>query len=144
MVMKHLKPEGDPYSQLVQEMQLNGYNKAVDIEIGTVIAAPPNIKIRLDSSPIELDKDDLIIAEHLTRHTRIVTLTHNELAERDLGDKTERDHLDTDDLAAPLTSYKHNYIELQFEDVLKVGDRVIVDCLEEQMLYVVRDRARWY
>lgn len=141
---KWISSEGDGFSKLAQEITKGGYNKAIDIEIGKVIAPPPDIIIRVDSSPILLDKYDLIIAEHLTRHDRIVTIEHEELKERQLGDKVEQDYLDTDDKAAPITSYRHNFVKLRFEDLLKKGDRIIVARLDEQMLYVILDRARWY
>lgn len=58
--------EGSGAAQLIQLVQRFGYNKDTDIELGTVTAAPPSITVRLDNSPIELDKDDLIVAERVT------------------------------------------------------------------------------
>lgn len=136
--------EGNPYSKFGQMIRDVGYNKPLNVEIATVTAAAPDLKIKLDSDGLELEKDELIVMEHLTRHDRIITLEHVELAERDLGDGVGIDHLDTDDLAAPVTSYKHSYVKMTVEDVLKVGDRVAVVCLAEDMVYVVLDRTVWY
>lgn len=144
-MQKNLSVEGSPYSQLVQLIRKHGENKPIDVEIGVVVSAPPNIKIRLDSSPIELDKDDLIILEHLTRHERVVTLIHEQEAERDLGDNTAQDdRIDNGISAIVPDTYEHKNIILRFEDVLKPGDRVSVVCLDEQMKFVVLDRAVMY
>ena len=75
---------------------------------------------------LTLTEEFLIVAEHLTRHERIVTIEHNELEMRELGDKKEMDFLDTDDKAAPATSYKHSYVKMIFEDGLKKDDLVIL------------------
>lgn len=136
--------EGSGASKLVQLIKQGGYNKDVNVEIGTVISAPPNLKIKIERDGIVLEKDDLTVAEHLTRHKRIVTLSHTELEPRDIGDGKAKDYLDTDDLIPPITTYKHNYIELQFEDVLKVGNRVFVIVDDDSQEYYVIDRAVSY
>lgn len=144
--MKQYKYEGDAFSKLNQlfmegAMAADG---AAKIELATVTKSPPELEITLDSDGLMLDKDNLIVAEHLTRHDRIVTIEHEELAERELGDKIELDHLDTDELLVPITTYKHSYVKMTFEDVLKKGDRILVACLDADMTYVILDRARWY
>lgn len=138
--------EGDAYSKLNQ-LFLEGVNaskKPAKIELATVIKSAPNLEIKLDADGSVYDKDFLIVSEHLTRHERIVTLEHVELAQRNLGDKTVQDFLDTDDLVSPITTYKHNYIKMTFEDVLKEGDRVLVACLDADMTYIILDRAVFY
>lgn len=65
---------GSPYSRLSQMMGKYGYNKAVDIEIGSVISPEPNLIVKMDSSPIELDKDDLLLCKHLTNHKRTILI----------------------------------------------------------------------
>ncbi|MEH6940929.1 DUF2577 family protein [Bacillus sp. JJ722] len=147
---KHLSLEGDAYSQFAQLMKVNGYNKPIDIIFGTVVSPPPNIEITLDSagSDFILDKDDILVMEHLTRHKRIATISHTENATRQLGDKTAIDYCEgdllNDDLAAPNTAFKMNNVELQFEDVLKEGDRIIVAWLDEQDYAVILDRLTRY
>ncbi len=139
-----LRFEGGDWSRIMQGIRVLGYSKPVNVELATVTASAPDLKIRLDADGLELGNEELVVMEHLTRHERIVSLEHVELAERDLGDGIGIDHLDTDDLSAPVTPYKHSYVKMTYEDVLKVGDRVAVVCLDEDMVYMVIDRAVWY
>lgn len=82
-----------------------------------------------------------MVAEHLTRHSRIVTIIHEEQKERDLGDKTEKDLLDTDDdsPSPELTKFTYSFVEMKFEDVLKKGDRVLVASVGSR--YYIIDRV---
>jgi len=59
------KPQGNGASQLVQLMRLHGHNKDITFELGTVISAPPEVSIRLDSVEFDLDKSDLIFASRV-------------------------------------------------------------------------------
>ncbi|EGI2114806.1 hypothetical protein FH832_002870 [Listeria monocytogenes] len=47
-------------------MRKHGHNKDVEIELGTVMSAPPEVLIRLDSFGFDLDKSDLIFASRVT------------------------------------------------------------------------------
>ena len=142
---KFTRYEGDCYSQMRQMMTRSAMHIPITrYELATGVEAPPHLKIRRDSDQLVLDDGDLVVLEHLTRHERIVTLEHVELTPRQLGDKVEIDHLDTDDLVLPITTYLHNYIRMQFEDVLKVGDRVVLGCDDTNMVYYVLDRAKFY
>lgn len=114
-------------------------SKDIRIELATVIKPPPDLKILIDGMTEPIGKEFITVAEHLTRHKRIVTITHQEKAERDLGDKKKEDFLDTDDLVAPFSSYKHNYVELQMEDVLKIDDKVLV--LSAASAFYIIDRV---
>ncbi|QQE73150.1 DUF2577 domain-containing protein [Brevibacillus composti] len=138
--------EGSGVSQLKQMIARIGYNRFDRLELATVVSPPPDLRIRIDNMALDLEADDLVVAEHLTRHKRIVTITHEELAERDLGDKIERDGLDTDDMVEgnPITEYRHAYVELTFEDVLKPGDRVIVASMNDGQAYLILDRVVMY
>lgn len=136
--------EGKGASMLTQVIRQIGYNKDLNVEIGTVVSAAPDLKIKIERDQIVLEKDDLLVAEHLTRHKRIVTLSHQEKEKRDLGDCHAEDYLDTDDLAPPYTSYQHNYIELQFEDVLRKYDRVFLIADDDTQQYFVIDRVVSY
>lgn len=136
-MQKAVKAEGDPYSKWTQLIRDGGYSKPVNIEVATVTGAPPNIKIRLDADGLELEKEDLIIAESLTKHIRKVSLSS-----ATVGGST---------VTAGTYPHNHGYESvaiqdglLTYEDELKVGDRVIVACLDEDMVYVVLDRAVWY
>lgn len=102
--------EGSGISQFKALIQTLGYNKDVDIEFATVMTAPPNLRIKIDNMPVELDADDLVICEHLTEHTRKATI--------DGG--TE--------------------VDIVYGAALAVGDRVIVASNETAQVYVILDR----
>ncbi|MGN7387718.1 DUF2577 domain-containing protein [Sporosarcina sp. SAFN-015] len=143
--------EGNVYSKLVQTIRDVGYSKPVNIEIATVVDAPPNLRIKLDQDGLILEKDDLIVAEHLTRHERIVSVNYEYpktwlLA--DIGDMpkdadSSRNYIGSAQ-AIPYEKYEMLNAKMTFEDVLKPGERVILACLDEDMVYVVLDRAVWY
>ncbi|MGE7271346.1 DUF2577 domain-containing protein [Brevibacillus panacihumi] len=141
-----MRLEGSGFSQLRQVIAKYGRNDFDKFELATVLAPPPELRIKIDNMTTELDHTDVIVAEHLTRHKRVVTIEHEELAERDLGDKIAQDGLDTDDMVPgnPITEYTHSYVELTFEDVLKHGDRVIVASMNDGQSYVILDRAVTY
>lgn len=61
--------EGNGFSKLAQVIQQTGYNKDVMLDIGIVVAAAPNLRIKLQSDGLELEKDDLIVAQSLTSYT---------------------------------------------------------------------------
>lgn len=106
--------EGNGAARLIQLMRQHGYNKDVDIELATVTSAPPDLKIKVDNMKIELDRDDLIIAQYLTKHKRQVKID---------GGAT---------------------VELEFQDELQIGDRVIVVSANNGQLYFVIDKAVIY
>ncbi|WP_232696183.1 DUF2577 domain-containing protein [Brevibacillus daliensis] len=133
--------EGGGVSKLRQRISQIGYNKDVDIELGTVLTPLPNLTVQVDADQkLVLTTDDLIVAERLTRHKRIATLSHSEGADRDLGDGKATDSSSD----AYDQSWDHRYIELTFEDVLKPGDRVILASINEGQTFVVVDRAVTY
>ena len=141
-----MRLEGSGFSQLRQVIAKYGRNDFDKFELATVLAPPPELRIKIDNMSTDLDHTDVIVAEHLTRHKRIVTIRHEEMAERDLGDKIVQDGLDTDDMVPgnPITEYAHSYVELTFEDVLKQGDRVIVASMNDGQSFVILDRAVTY
>ncbi|GED14425.1 DUF2577 domain-containing protein [Aneurinibacillus migulanus] len=147
-----METSGNPYTDLVQLMKEHGHNKDVDIVFGTITAPPPNIRVKVDNESLELKKDDVSVLEHLTRHKRIVTINHVEKAQRDVGDGVGVDKVSgdgqiftvNDDLKPPYSSFSYNYVELTFEDVLKVGDRVVLAEIEKGQKYVILDREVIY
>lgn len=144
--------EGNVYSKFVQLMRDQGYSKPVNIEIATVVEAPPNLRIKLDQDSLVLEKDDLIVAEQLTRHERIVSVSYEYPKtwdkDADIGDMPKETGSSRNSIgsepAIPYEKYEMLNAKMTFEDVLKPGDRVIVACLDEDMVYVVLDRAVWY
>ena len=65
--------EGNGFSKLAQVMQQAGYNKDVTLDIGKVTAAPPNLRIKLQSDGLTLEKEDVILAQHLTKYTLLIS-----------------------------------------------------------------------
>ncbi|WP_029100222.1 DUF2577 domain-containing protein [Brevibacillus thermoruber] len=133
--------EGSGASQLVQLIRQIGYNDYDRFELATVVAPPPELRIKIDNMALELEADDVLVAEHLTRHTRIVTVKHEQDAERDVGD-TEPKPRDNDSTGS--LAWTYSYVELQFEDVLKAGDRVLVASMNDGQSYVILDRVVTY
>ncbi|MBG9940840.1 hypothetical protein ABD77_00715 [Brevibacillus formosus] len=124
-----------------QAIQAAGYNDFDRLELATVTSAPPELRIKVDNMAIELDADDLLVAESLTRHKRILTITHEQDKERDVGDiiPFPRDNDSDGDLYRKLS-----YIEAQVEDVLKPGDRVVVSSMNDGQTYLILDRVVRY
>lgn len=102
--------EGAGRSKLRHVIRELGYNKDVDIEFATVLAPLPGISIKVDGQPFDLDADDVIVCEHLTKHKRKVAING----------------------AAP--------VEIEYEDALKAGDRVVVVSYGAGQNYVILDR----
>ena len=124
------------------------------IELGTVTAPPPNLRIKLDHMPVEVQKEDLIVCEYLLRHERIVSIEHEDEAERNLGDKVVEATASGEAIItskvnqySPLQSTylwmlgQHKYLKQTYEDVLKPGDRVAVMALPGAQKYLVWDRV---
>ena len=96
-------------------------------------------KVKLDNFKHEVD---CIFFEYATnQHKRIVTISHDKTIPRDLGEKTEYGDIKIDDVPPSYTKYKHSFVELQFEDVLKVGDRVLVAIVNNGSDHVVLGRV---
>lgn len=108
---KRLQIEGSPAAKMVQIIREKGFNKEMSIEVGIVISPLPDIKIRIGSNELELDKDDLIVAEHLTEHTRLI---------------------------APIVIGNTTVSQITFKNCLKVGDKVtVVGDNDTQYYYVI-------
>ena len=145
-----IRYEGDSYSKLRQMMSRAGDKPAgVRIELATVVESPPNLKVRRDSDQLILEKDELVVAQHLTRHTRNVSINYEWNESRDLGDSSvttgsRRNYIVGQPDVTPYHSYDMDYAYLTMQDVLKVGDRVLLACDDDNMVYYVLDRAVFY
>lgn len=102
--------EGAGRSKLRHVIRELGYNKDVDIEFATVLAPLPDIRVKVDGQPFELDADDVMVCEHLTKHKRKIAING----------------------AAP--------VEIEFDDELATGDRVIIVSYGASQNYVIIDR----
>ncbi|WP_298833936.1 DUF2577 family protein [uncultured Planococcus sp.] len=105
---------GGDNAKLVQLIRKLGHNVDVDIQLGTISSPPPAIALVLDNDGMELTASDLIVAHHLTEHTRNITLAGVD--------------------ATALTIHGG----------LANGDRVLVACMDAKMQYVVLDKAVTY
>ncbi|WP_433943601.1 DUF2577 domain-containing protein [Paenibacillus sp. SN-8-1] len=102
--------EGAGGSQLRSVIKQLGYNKDVDIEFGTVTAPPPSIRVQVNGMKFELEADDLVIPESLTKYTRKATISGG------------------------------SEVDLVIDNALKAGDRVIVASVNRGQIYVILDR----
>ncbi|MNU66647.1 hypothetical protein D3C71_559670 [compost metagenome] len=157
--------EGSGASQLVQLIRAIGYNSDVSIELATVTSPPPELKIKVDHMNVELEKDDLIVAQSLTKHKRTISLKSSG------GTKISAS---SPPLPAPPTGLKvgvtmvqmppgpHDHplsftsldlsdadqtieeAELEFVDELKKDDRVLVAGIQQGQFYIILDRAVMY
>ncbi|MFC4101720.1 DUF2577 family protein [Paenibacillus xanthanilyticus] len=148
-----LRIEGSGASQLVQLIKELGHNTDVTIELGTVTANPPALKIKLDNMNVELEKDDLIVAQSLTKHTRTVNLKNTGKTSIDASSLTKflpdfvfagQGTLTFNGAKIADSDFVAEKTELEFADELKEGDRVIVAGIHDGQTYVVLDRAVTY
>ncbi|MEC0253613.1 DUF2577 family protein [Paenibacillus lautus] len=102
--------EGGGFSKLKHVIKTLGYNKDVDIEFATVLAPLPDIRIKIDNMPVELDADDVVVCEHLRDHMREVTINGGEV------------------------------VEMTVMSPLMAGDRVAVAMYADNQGYLVLDR----
>ena len=103
--------EGRGISQLKHVVKALGHNRDVDIEFATVKAPFPDIRIKIDNMPIELDADDLVVCEHLREHKREVTINGGEV------------------------------VVMTVKAALKVGDRIAVAMFQVNQRYLVIDKV---
>lgn len=143
---------GTGAAQLIQLMGHFGFNEEVGVELATVTAAPPALKIKLDSDNLELEKADLIVAQYLTKHSRKVTITNAGKTNLSGGSVSvtmspagEGPHTHA------VTAVGHSGANLtvteatvEYLDELKVGDRVIVLSFNGGQLYAIIDKAVTY
>lgn len=120
--------EGNGAARLVQLMQKHGHNADVNVELATVLAPPPALKIRFNSDNLTLDADALIVAEHLTEHTRTVSISGGVVS----GDVSP---------SGTLTSFTLSDAFMTVKTPLKAGDQVSVLSANDGQLYYVLDKA---
>lgn len=116
-----MRLEGKGSSRLLQLIREAGKNFEVSIELATVISPPPDLQIELDKTGIKLNKEDLIVAEHLLEHEREVESVNME----DAGDP----------------SHSHEINSLTLKSKLNNNDRVIAAGINDFQTYIILDRA---
>lgn len=136
-MQKRLGYEGSPYSKWVQATRKFGRNETSTMEFGTVVNAPPDIKILVDHNEMPYDKDDIYILERLTAHTRRADITglvvSSPMTANGQGPHTHN-----------LTSISLKDAEISYFDELKEGDRVLVEYDHDRMRINVLDRVMSY
>lgn len=152
--------EGGWDSKMAFAMKKLGYNQDVDFELATVTNAPPELRIRVDNVKIEFEKDDLIVAEHLTKHKRYITIrkstdskwnTHMRFKSGNVTESmsTEGYLPHTHDITMlNLDNVQEDFdfveAEMEFNDELKVGDRIVVASINNGQSYIILDRMVVY
>lgn len=162
-----MRLEGKGSSRLLQLLREAGKNFEVSIELATVISPPPDLKIELDKTGIELKKEDLIVAECLTNHKRKVTIKNNDKTKLSKSDNTnistsypnstggfsepeeepvesytfDSFNLENASFSINDAEFKTEEAEIEFLDELEGGNRVIVAGINDFQTYIILDRA---
>jgi hypothetical protein len=55
--------EGSGATKLIQIIRHYGYNKDVDVDFATITSVPPNIKLKIENSKLELDHTDVVVTD---------------------------------------------------------------------------------
>lgn len=118
---------------------LNSTNP-VQFYLGRVTSSKP-LKVRVHAN-LELEADFLIVSESLARHKRIVRAVHEKDKEHDLGEKKVKEKISVDKNPVSYKEYAHEFVELQFQDVLKKDDKVILARVAGGHQYIILDRYR--
>lgn len=134
---KRMQYEGSPIAQMVQATRKAGRNITSTMRIGTITSPPPEIKMLIDHDPEEYDKDEILVAEKLTVHMRNIDVIGNVIQSKMTPNGTgphmhEITHLSIKDA------------NITFNDELQEGDRVLVECDEENDIYIIMDRVVSY
>ncbi|MFD1177104.1 DUF2577 family protein [Paenibacillus puldeungensis] len=154
-----IRIEGSGASQLVQLIRELGYNSEVTMELATVTAAPPELKIKVDHMNLELEKDDLIVAQSLTKHKRKINMKSEgktKISAMNVNPKVPPFKFDPGavfvgqgtisftGLTVDSADQTINEAELEFLDELKEGDRVMVVGINQGQTYMILDRVVTY
>jgi hypothetical protein len=131
-------------------------------ELATVLSPYPNLAVKIDNMKLLLTRQDIMVCERLTRNTRVVSLKSTPQSIRQLGDGTgtdsnsiSRDSGHLVSITGQTEGHQHtledfdlenaaislNYIEIDFEEVLKKGDRVLLQALSGGQKYVIIDKV---
>lgn len=125
--------EGSGFAKLGGVIKSLGYNKDIDIEYATVISPLPKLRVQIDNMKIELEADDLTLAEHLTNHEREISFSFPVTGETKSAGSPAHTH--------SLENIAASSVKITVKSPLKVGDRVIVASIKDGQSYVVLDKA---
>lgn len=122
---------GSRLIQLIKEIARD--QMPLGLELATVISPPPNLVVRIDNMPVNLQGDDLLVCAHLlpeTRYAHIIsnppdTVTYNDQIFEQVG-----------------TNIFTQHTKIEFQDQrLQAGDRVVVMALPGGQQYLVLDKV---
>lgn len=137
--------EGSGASQLVQLIRTLGYNTDVTVEWATVIAPPPNISIQIDNMSVPLEKDDLIVVEALTKHTKKAKITGKNMTVSGGSISGATNNTGHEHSIASLSISKADLeikeAEIEYDHELKKDDRVIVMGIHNGQTYIILGRV---
>lgn len=126
---------------LAQVIKRLGYSKPIDFELGTVVKGLPDLEIELDADEgkVRYDKDLLYIPRNLTRHKRVMTM-------RKVSDKRFLDEFSTSSQinGTNVDDFEFTEVEVEYQDELKEGDRIMVVWIEEAMMLYIVDVVRYF
>lgn len=105
--------------------------EAVTIGLATVTALPPEIAVQVDGDSTETPSEGIVIAEHLTEHTRTVSFTGGTISGN------------VDGFHGPgnLRTLEITKGELTLHCDLKIGDKVIVAVANDGQVVYILDKA---
>ncbi|MFM9533676.1 MULTISPECIES: DUF2577 domain-containing protein [Lysinibacillus] len=119
----------------------------VNIVVGEVIESKP-LKIEVHSKLILTD-EFLLVAEHLTRHERIVSLAYEDaqnFSSGRMGDSLKQASSSRKNIGEsapnPYEKYEMKYAKFIYEDGLKIGDKVVLHRVQGGQKYFVSDRYK--
>ncbi|WP_342556638.1 DUF2577 domain-containing protein [Lysinibacillus sp. FSL P4-0201] len=119
----------------------------VNIVVGEVIESKP-LKIEVHSKLILTD-EFLLVAEHLTRHERIVSLSYEHVqnfSSGRIGDALKQTSSTRKNIGEsapnPYEKYEMKYAQFIYEDGLKIGDKVVLHRVQGGQKYFVSDRYK--
>lgn len=119
----------------------------VNIVVGEVIESKP-LKIEVHSKLILTD-EFLLVAEHLTRHERIVSLAYEHtqyFSSGRMGDALKQASSTRKNIGEsapnPYEKYEMKYAQFIYEDGLKIGDKVVLHRVQGGQKYFVSDRYK--
>lgn len=127
--------------------------KVTNLMEAEVIAAPPELKIRLKSNDkLMIPKELIVVAEYLCKHKRKVTITNNGKTTIDSSSVTDsmsvegyRPHVhDISSLKLSDSNFTLTEGEIEFLDELKKGDKVMVATFEGGQKFFIMDRLVTY
>lgn len=110
-------------------------DKGANIEYATVIAPPPALRIQIDGMKIELEEDDVIIPQSLTKHTRRVSVRSIDPVSVAFSDYTRTTQKSASSAETMDSTYRDSFVfsgfetgefEITYHDELKAGDRILV------------------